>query len=112
MFDFMCAAVLGDGQPYSQLLCVTARAQGIARVSTSAGSASALYSSAELLQPPIVRTIAPLVWDPSLPTTIVIEGERCGRRLSGRRWCMWESSVCLLRGALFPRVRRGAQAHG
>ncbi len=67
------------GQPHSQLLCTTGLAQGLVRLNTGAGSVSVQYSSTELLQPPIVRSIAPLVWDPSVPTAIVIEGERCGR---------------------------------
>ena len=67
------------GQPHSQLLCTTGLTQGLVRLSTGAGSVSVQYSSTELLQPPIVRSIAPLVWDPAAPTTVVIEGERCGR---------------------------------
>jgi hypothetical protein len=66
-------------QAHTQLLCVTTRAEGLVRVSTSAGSVAVPYSSAELLQPPIVRSVAPLVWDPSQPTEIVVEGERCAR---------------------------------
>ncbi len=48
------------------------------RLNTSAGISSLVsYSSGELLQPPILRLITPLVWDPSEPTAIVIDGERC-----------------------------------
>jgi hypothetical protein len=87
---------------------------------------SVQYSSTELLQPPIVRSIAPLVWDPSVPTAIVIEGERCGRdgkRRRARRHgsCLWlcagtvdaHEAQCVCAGmrgrcAFLPAVRFGA----
>jgi hypothetical protein len=66
----------GVGQPHTQLLCVTARAQGTVRVGTAAGAATAPYDSAELLLPPIITSVVPTVWGLSEPTSVVIQGER------------------------------------
>jgi hypothetical protein len=63
-------------RPHTQLLCVTRVQEGLLRVVTPAGNTSALYSEAELLQPPIVRSVRPAVWSTSDSTTIVIVGER------------------------------------
>ncbi len=73
----MVSALLSRQQAHSQLLCVTRRDLAVVLLSTGAGSSPPVqYSSAELLQPPILRSIAPLVWDPSEPTAILIGGER------------------------------------
>jgi hypothetical protein len=70
-------------QPHSQLLCATRQTRGMVRIVTAAGVTSpVLYDSSELLQPPIVGGVAPLVWSPSEPTTVVISGERWVR-------CSW-----------------------
>ena len=73
----VCGLVDALLQPHTQLLCVTTRVQGSVLVTTGAGSSGVLqYSSAELLLPPIVVSVTPLLWDTSAPTAIVIEGER------------------------------------
>ncbi len=64
-------------QAHWQLLCVTRRDLAVLRLSTGAGSSpSVQYSSVELQQPPILRSILPLVWNSSELTAIVIGGER------------------------------------
>jgi hypothetical protein len=72
-----CPALVPRHQAHSQLLCVTRRDLAVLRLSTGAGSSPPVqYSSVELQQPPILRSIVPLVWNPSELTAIVIGGER------------------------------------
>ncbi len=64
-------------QPHVQLLCVTRLNRGTVRIVTAVSAAApVLYDSDELQQPPIVSSGTPQVWSPSIPTTVVISGER------------------------------------
>ncbi len=79
-------------QPHTQVLCVTSESTGVVSITTSAGSATALYDAAVLLQPPIVNDVSPMVWSTTTNTTVVITGERCVVCASGFLLC-WLSGA-------------------
>jgi hypothetical protein len=68
-------------QPHTQLLCVTEVAGGVVTITTGAGAASAQYSAAQLLQPPLISSVVPSVWSTTEVTRITITGDR---------WDSWE----------------------
>ncbi len=75
-----CVCVVGR-QAHQRLLCVTRDPRGTVVVRTGAGSASAEYDVAVLLQPPSVTSVTPSSWSTTNETLIVIVGDRCVRAM-------------------------------
>jgi hypothetical protein len=69
----VCAA----SQAHSRLTCATAATVGVLQLTTASGSAATPYSTQDLLQPPRVTSVLPVLWDPAVGATLEILGERC-----------------------------------
>ncbi len=65
-------------QAHERLLCITTASSGVVAVRTLTGMASAVYDSATLLLPPIIKSVSPSRWAPSGYTLVTLQGERFG----------------------------------
>ena len=90
-------------QPHVRMLCTTTASSGVLEVHTISGKASVTYSSAELLQPPIITSVSPTQWDPVGVTRVTFVGERFGASTNAsaiQMFSTFDGAVCAGAGAL------------